>query len=62
MGGAGSGLADLVVGVGHHGGGGHRLAFAGQRFVGLVAEDFSQVKDRRVDLGVGRGGEGADGA
>ena len=34
-----SGLVDLVVCVGHHGGGGHRLTLAGERFVGLVAED-----------------------
>ena len=33
-----SGLVDLVVGVGRHGGGGHRLTFAGERFVGRVAE------------------------
>ena len=36
-----SGLVDLVVGVGHHLGGGHRLALAGERFVGLVAEDLA---------------------
>jgi hypothetical protein len=35
-----SGLFDLVVGVGHHRGGGHRLTLAGERFVGLVAEEF----------------------
>ena len=29
-----SGLVDLVVCVGHHGGGGHRLTLAGERFVG----------------------------
>ena len=46
-----SGLVDLVVGVGHHGGGGHRLALVGERFVGLVAEHFAQVGDRGVDLG-----------
>ena len=44
-----SGLVDLVVGVGHHRGGGHRLTLAGERFVGLVAEDFAEVGDRRVD-------------
>jgi hypothetical protein len=38
-----SGLVDLVVCVFGHGGGGHRLALAGERFVGLVAEDFAQV-------------------
>ena len=36
-----SGLVDLVVGVRHHGGGGHRFALVGERFVGLVAEDIS---------------------
>ena len=45
------GLVDLVVCVGHHLGGGHRLALAGERFVGLVAEDLAQVGDRGVDLG-----------
>jgi hypothetical protein len=46
-----SGLVDLVVCVGHHGGGGHRLAAAGERFVGLVAEDFAEVSDRGAGLG-----------
>jgi class 3 adenylate cyclase len=46
-----SGLVDLVVGVGRHGGGGHRLALAGERFVGLAAEDLSQVGDRGAELG-----------
>ncbi len=46
-----SGLVDLVVGVGRHGGGGHRLALAGERFVGLVAENIAQVRDRCADLG-----------
>ena len=36
-----SGLVDLVVCVRRHGGGGHRLALAGERFVGLVAEDIA---------------------
>jgi hypothetical protein len=35
-----SGLVDLVVGIGRHRGGGHRLTLAGERFVGLVAEDL----------------------
>src|SRR5215472_424307 len=61
-----SGLVDLVVGVGHHGGGGHRLALAGERFVGLVAEGFAEVGDGNVRLWnersrVGRGGESTDG-
>ena len=47
-----SGLVDLVVCVGRHGGGGHRCALAGQRFVDLVAENFPQVGDRGVDPGV----------
>jgi DNA invertase Pin-like site-specific DNA recombinase len=33
-----SGLVDLVVCVGHHGGGGHRLTLAGERFVALLAK------------------------
>jgi hypothetical protein len=55
-----SGLVDLVVGVGRHGGGGHRLTLAGERFIGLVAEDIAEVGDRGVDLGEGRAGEGVD--
>ena len=31
-------------------GGGHQFALAGERFVGLIAEDLAQVSDRRVDL------------
>jgi hypothetical protein len=46
-----SGLVDLVVGVGHHLGGGHHFALAGERFVGLVAEDVAQVGDRGAELG-----------
>ena len=46
-----SGLVDLVVGVGSHGGDCHRFALAGERFVVLVAEDIAEVGDRRVDLG-----------
>jgi hypothetical protein len=33
----------LVVGIRHHGGGGHRFTLAGERFVGLVAEDVAEV-------------------
>ena len=47
-----SGLVDLVVCVGHHVGGGHRLALAGQRFVGLVAEDMAEMSDRGVEFKV----------
>jgi hypothetical protein len=36
-----SGLVDLVVCVCRDFGGGHRFALAGERFVGLVAEDIS---------------------
>ena len=36
-----SGLVDLVVCVRHHRGGRHRLTLAGERFVGLVAEDLA---------------------
>ena len=50
-----SGLVNLVVGVRHHRGGGHRLALVGERFVGLVVEDIAQVGDhiaaRRVAAG-----------
>ena len=57
-----SGQVDLVVCVGHHFGGGHRLTLAAERFVGLVAEDLAQVCDGNVHLrsdrpSVGRGGE-----
>ena len=45
-----AGLVDLVVCVGRHGGGGHRLTLAGERFVGLNAEDISQVGDRGAEL------------
>jgi hypothetical protein len=38
-----SGLIDLVVGVARHGGGGHRLIVAGERFVGRLAEDIAVV-------------------
>ena len=41
-----SDLVDLVVGVGRHGGCGHRLTLAGQRLVGLVTEDIAEVGDR----------------
>ncbi len=37
-----SGLVDLVVCVSHHGGGGHRLTPAGERFVGLLVEDVAR--------------------
>jgi len=40
----------LVVGVRRDGGGGHRLAVAGERFVGVVAEDIAEVGDRGGDL------------
>jgi hypothetical protein len=44
------GLVDLVVCVRHHGRGGHRLTLLGERFIGLVAEDFAEVGDRGGDL------------
>ena len=55
-----SGLVDLVVCVSHHGGGGHRLTLAGERFVGLVAKDPAQVGDRCGDFGKHPGGHGVD--
>ena len=51
----------MVVCVGRDGGGGHRLTLAGERLVGLVAEDLAQVGDRGGDLGQGRAGEWVDG-
>jgi hypothetical protein len=41
----------LVVGVRHHLGGGHRLTLAGERFVGLVAEDLAEVGDGGGEFG-----------
>jgi hypothetical protein len=46
-----SGLVDLVVCVRGHGGGGHRLALAGERLVGRLAEDIAEVGDRGVEFG-----------
>jgi hypothetical protein len=46
-----SGLVDLAGGVTHHGGGAHRLTLAGERFIGLVAEDSAKVGDRGGDFG-----------
>jgi hypothetical protein len=46
--------------VRHHGCGGHRLALAGERLVGLVAEDFAEVGNRGVDAWRGRDGEGTE--
>jgi len=45
-----SSLVDLVVCVACHGGGGHCLAPAGERFVGLVAERVTEVGDRGRDF------------
>jgi hypothetical protein len=56
-----SGLVDLVVCVHHHGGGGHRLALAGERFVGRLTEDVAEVGDRGGDFGDPRCGEGTEG-
>ena len=39
------------MGVGRHGGGGHRFALVGERFISLVAEDIAQVGDRGGDFG-----------
>jgi aminoglycoside phosphotransferase (APT) family kinase protein len=48
--GIGERLVDLVVCVAGHGGGRHRLALVGERFVDLVAEDIAQVGDRGGDF------------
>jgi len=53
-------LVDLVIGIRRNRGGGHRLAAAGERLVGLVSKDFVQVGDRGADFGERRRGEGAD--
>jgi hypothetical protein len=50
----------LVVCVGRHGGGGHRLPLAGEQFVGLVAEHFAEVSEGGVDFGDPRCGEGTE--
>jgi hypothetical protein len=55
-----SGLVDLVACVGRHGGGGRRLTLAGERFVGVVAEDFAEVGDHGADFGEGRCDQGTD--
>src|SRR5208282_4980733 len=55
-----SGLVDLVVCVGDHGGGGHRLTLAGERFVSRLAEDFAEVGDHCAELGACRRGEGTE--
>ena len=55
-----SGLVDLVVGVRHHGGGGYRFALTGERSVGLVAENITEVGDRGGDRRGRRCGEGIE--
>jgi hypothetical protein len=55
-----SGLVDLVVCVGRHRGGGHRLTLAGERFVSLVAEHAAEVGDRGGDFGDRRRGDGTE--
>ncbi len=55
-----SGLVDLVVCVGRHFGGGHRLALAGKRFVGLVAERVAEVCDGGGQLWDCRRGQGTE--
>ena len=59
-------LVDLVVCVGRHRDGGHRLALAGERFIRLVAEDIAEAGDhgaelRDCDCGHGIGRETGDG-
>ena len=55
-----SGLVDLVVGVGHHGGCGHRFTHVNERLVGRLAEDIAQVGDRGGEFGECRRGEGTE--
>lgn len=40
-----SGLVNLVIGVRDDGSGGHCLAIAGERFVGLIAENLAEVSN-----------------
>ena len=46
-----SGLVDLVVGVGRHGGGGHRFTLTREGFVGLTTQHLAQVGDHGAGLG-----------
>ncbi|MGO9694178.1 MAG: hypothetical protein ACLPYO_10365, partial [Mycobacterium sp.] len=55
-----SSLVDLVICVRRHGGGGHGLALAGERFVGRVAEDVAEVGDRGAEFGDPRRRERAE--
>jgi hypothetical protein len=55
-----SGLVDLVVCVGRHGGGGHRLTLADERFIGLVAEHIAQMGDHGAEFREYRRGEGTE--
>ena len=55
-----SGLVDLVECVPCDGRSGHHFALAGERFVGRVAQDITQVGDRSLDLGECRRGDGAN--
>jgi hypothetical protein len=45
-----SGLVDLVVGVGHHLGGGHRFTLSGERLVGRFTEHIAEVSNRGAEL------------
>ena len=53
-----SDLVDLVIGVRDDGGGGHLLALAGERFVGVIAEHLAEVRDGGGKLWNGRQGYG----
>ena len=46
-----SGLVDLVIYVGRHSGGGHRIAPVGEQFVVSITEHIAQVGDRGGDFG-----------
>src|ERR1700741_1558353 len=50
-----SGLVDLVVCISHHLRGGHRLAPAGERFVGRLTEDVAEVGDGGAEFRRGEG-------
>ena len=55
-----SGLVDLVVGVGHHRGRGHRFTLAGELFVGRLTEDVAEVGDGGGDFGERRCSDGTE--
>ena len=50
----------MVICLHHYGGGDHRFALVGERFVGRLAEDFAEVGDRGGELADCRRGDGIE--